>query len=175
MLQLFTASSIAAAFLPAQTRPPRLIDCHVHYNGDRALLPGATAAWNPDTSVLIRCLWTGGSGPDLPEPECARRISTAGQNREAWVRNRGWLFPFRPLEKVNWRCLSICDSREIDDQSSIHSEMIRGATILLQRDGHGPGGACCGNSPRSGSTADRQSQWSDQPPIRSTAGYAANR
>jgi predicted TIM-barrel fold metal-dependent hydrolase len=34
------------------------------------------------------------------------------------------------LEKVNWRCLSICDSREIDDQPSILSEMIRGTKIL---------------------------------------------
>lgn len=34
------------------------------------------------------------------------------------------------LEKVNWRCLSICDSREIDDQPSILSEMTRGTKIL---------------------------------------------
>src|SRR5207244_2963995 len=38
MLQLFLAIFIGAALLPAQTRPPRLIDCHVHHNGDRAFL-----------------------------------------------------------------------------------------------------------------------------------------
>ena len=30
------------------------------------------------------------------------------------------------LVKTNWRCLSICDSREIDDQPSILDDMIRG-------------------------------------------------
>ena len=34
------------------------------------------------------------------------------------------------LEKANWRCLSICDSREIDDQPSILDDMIRGTKIL---------------------------------------------
>jgi predicted TIM-barrel fold metal-dependent hydrolase len=34
------------------------------------------------------------------------------------------------LEKANWRCLSICDSREIDDQPSILNEMIRGTKLL---------------------------------------------
>ena len=34
------------------------------------------------------------------------------------------------LKKANWRCLSICDSREIDDQPSILREMIRGTKIL---------------------------------------------
>jgi predicted TIM-barrel fold metal-dependent hydrolase len=34
------------------------------------------------------------------------------------------------LEKANWRCLSICDSREVDDQPSILDEMIRGTKIL---------------------------------------------
>src|SRR5437868_1287699 len=38
MLQLFFAILIGAALLPAQTRPPRLIDCHVHHNGDPAFL-----------------------------------------------------------------------------------------------------------------------------------------
>jgi hypothetical protein len=34
------------------------------------------------------------------------------------------------LEQANWRCLSICDSREIGDQPSILSEMIRGTKAL---------------------------------------------
>ena len=34
------------------------------------------------------------------------------------------------LEKANWRCLSICDSREIGDQPSILDEMIRGTKVL---------------------------------------------
>jgi predicted TIM-barrel fold metal-dependent hydrolase len=34
------------------------------------------------------------------------------------------------LEQANWRCLSICDSRETGDQPSILEEMIRGARIL---------------------------------------------
>jgi hypothetical protein len=34
------------------------------------------------------------------------------------------------LEQANWRCLSICDSREIGDQPSILDEMIRGTKIL---------------------------------------------
>jgi hypothetical protein len=34
------------------------------------------------------------------------------------------------LEKANWRCLSICDSREIGDQPSILDEMMRGTKIL---------------------------------------------
>jgi predicted TIM-barrel fold metal-dependent hydrolase len=34
------------------------------------------------------------------------------------------------LERANWRCLSICDSREIDDQPSILDDMIRGTKIL---------------------------------------------
>jgi hypothetical protein len=34
------------------------------------------------------------------------------------------------LAKANWRCLSICDSREIDDQPSILEEMIRGTKAL---------------------------------------------
>jgi hypothetical protein len=38
MLQFFAALLMAAAPLPAQTKAPRLIDCHVHYNGDRAFL-----------------------------------------------------------------------------------------------------------------------------------------
>ncbi len=38
MVQLFAAWLMAAVLLPAQTRPPRLIDCHVHYNGDPAFL-----------------------------------------------------------------------------------------------------------------------------------------
>jgi predicted TIM-barrel fold metal-dependent hydrolase len=40
------------------------------------------------------------------------------------------------LEQANWRCLSICDSREIGDQPSILDEMIRG-TKLLHRESHG--------------------------------------
>jgi hypothetical protein len=34
------------------------------------------------------------------------------------------------LAKANWRCLSICDSREIDDQPSILDDMIRGTKLL---------------------------------------------
>jgi predicted TIM-barrel fold metal-dependent hydrolase len=34
------------------------------------------------------------------------------------------------LEQANWRCLSICDSREIGDQPSILDEMIRGTKVL---------------------------------------------
>ena len=34
------------------------------------------------------------------------------------------------LEQANWRCLSICDSREIGDQPSILAEMIRGTKLL---------------------------------------------
>ena len=34
------------------------------------------------------------------------------------------------LQQVNWRCLSICDSREIGDQPSKLSEMIRGTKVL---------------------------------------------
>ena len=34
------------------------------------------------------------------------------------------------LEQARWRCLSICDSREIGDQPSILSEMIRGTKAL---------------------------------------------
>jgi predicted TIM-barrel fold metal-dependent hydrolase len=38
MLQLFAIILMAASFLSAQTKAPRLIDCHLHYNGDRAFL-----------------------------------------------------------------------------------------------------------------------------------------
>jgi uncharacterized protein len=38
MVQLFAAFLLAAALLPAQTTAPRLIDCHVHHNGDPAFL-----------------------------------------------------------------------------------------------------------------------------------------
>jgi predicted TIM-barrel fold metal-dependent hydrolase len=38
MVQLFAVFLMAAALLSAQTTPPRLIDCHVHYNGDRTFL-----------------------------------------------------------------------------------------------------------------------------------------
>ena len=38
MVQLFVALLMAAALLPAQTQAPRLIDCHVHHNGDTAFL-----------------------------------------------------------------------------------------------------------------------------------------
>src|ERR1041385_1366408 len=38
MVQLLAAFLIAAALAPAQNGPPRLVDCHVHYNGDRAFL-----------------------------------------------------------------------------------------------------------------------------------------
>jgi hypothetical protein len=34
------------------------------------------------------------------------------------------------LQQANWRCLSICDSREIGDQPSILAEMIRGTKVL---------------------------------------------
>jgi len=34
------------------------------------------------------------------------------------------------LEQANWRCLSICDSRETGDQPSILDEMIRGTKVL---------------------------------------------
>jgi len=34
------------------------------------------------------------------------------------------------LQQAKWRCLSICDSREIGDQPSILSEMIRGTKAL---------------------------------------------
>ena len=34
------------------------------------------------------------------------------------------------LEQAKWRCLSICDSREIGDQPSILGEMIRGTKLL---------------------------------------------
>jgi len=34
------------------------------------------------------------------------------------------------LKQANWRCLSICDSREIQDQPSILPEMIRGTQVL---------------------------------------------
>ena len=34
------------------------------------------------------------------------------------------------LQQANWRCLSICDSREIGDQPSILGEMIRGTKLL---------------------------------------------
>jgi len=40
------------------------------------------------------------------------------------------------LERANWRCLSICDSREIGDQPSILDEMIRG-TKALHASSHG--------------------------------------
>jgi hypothetical protein len=43
MLQLFVAVLITAALLPAQTRAPRLIDCHVHHNGEHAFLDKLTA------------------------------------------------------------------------------------------------------------------------------------
>jgi hypothetical protein len=43
MLQLFVAILIAAAMLPAHTRPPRLIDCHVHHNGNLAFPEKLTA------------------------------------------------------------------------------------------------------------------------------------
>jgi predicted TIM-barrel fold metal-dependent hydrolase len=43
MLQLFAAMLMAAALLSAQTRAPRLVDCHVHYNGDRSFLDKLTA------------------------------------------------------------------------------------------------------------------------------------
>jgi uncharacterized protein len=38
MVQLFAVFFMAAALLPAQTKAPRLVDCHVHYNGDPAFL-----------------------------------------------------------------------------------------------------------------------------------------
>jgi len=38
MVQLFAVYFMAASLLPAQTKAPRLVDCHVHYNGDRAFL-----------------------------------------------------------------------------------------------------------------------------------------
>ena len=38
MVQLFAVLLMAAAAAQAQPRPPRLVDCHVHYNGDRAFL-----------------------------------------------------------------------------------------------------------------------------------------
>src|SRR5262245_4900745 len=34
------------------------------------------------------------------------------------------------LQQQNWRCLSICDSREIGDQPSSLAEMIRGTKVL---------------------------------------------
>ena len=34
------------------------------------------------------------------------------------------------LEKANWRCLSICDAREVDDQPSVLAEMIAGTKVL---------------------------------------------
>jgi hypothetical protein len=34
------------------------------------------------------------------------------------------------LEQANWRCLTICDSRETGDQPSILDEMIRGTKVL---------------------------------------------
>lgn len=40
------------------------------------------------------------------------------------------------LQQAKWRCLSICDSREIGDQPSILSEMIRG-TKALHVESHG--------------------------------------
>src|SRR4030095_16475309 len=43
MLQLFAAILITAALLPAQTQAPRLVDCHVHYNGDPKFLEQLTA------------------------------------------------------------------------------------------------------------------------------------
>jgi predicted TIM-barrel fold metal-dependent hydrolase len=43
MLQLFAAALMAASLLSAQTRAPRLVDCHVHYNGERAFLDQLTA------------------------------------------------------------------------------------------------------------------------------------
>jgi predicted TIM-barrel fold metal-dependent hydrolase len=43
MLQPFAITIMAAALLSAQTSPPRLIDCHVHHNGDPAFLEKLTA------------------------------------------------------------------------------------------------------------------------------------
>ncbi len=40
------------------------------------------------------------------------------------------------LQQANWRCLSICDSREIGDQASVLNEMISG-TKLLHAESHG--------------------------------------
>ncbi len=34
------------------------------------------------------------------------------------------------LKQANWRCLSICDSREIGNQPSILDAMIRGTKLL---------------------------------------------
>jgi len=34
------------------------------------------------------------------------------------------------LQQANWRCLSICDSREIGDRPSILDEMSRGTKVL---------------------------------------------
>lgn len=39
------------------------------------------------------------------------------------------------LRQANWRCLSICDSREIGDQPSILAEMIRGTKLLHRESG----------------------------------------
>lgn len=40
------------------------------------------------------------------------------------------------MQQANWRCLSICDSREIGDQPSILNEMISG-TKALHAESHG--------------------------------------
>jgi hypothetical protein len=40
------------------------------------------------------------------------------------------------LQQANWRCLSICDSREIGDQPSVLNEMISG-TKVLHAESHG--------------------------------------
>lgn len=40
------------------------------------------------------------------------------------------------LQQANWRCLSICDSREIGDQPSILNEIISG-TKALHAESHG--------------------------------------
>jgi uncharacterized protein len=43
MVQLLAALLITTALLAAQTKAPRLIDCHVHHNGERAFLEKLTA------------------------------------------------------------------------------------------------------------------------------------
>jgi len=53
MVQLFAAFLMAAALLPAQTHAPRLIDCHVHYNGERAFLEKLVARLEPEDGLAF--------------------------------------------------------------------------------------------------------------------------
>src|SRR5436190_1371881 len=53
MLQLFAAALMTAALLSAQTKAPRLIDCHVHYNGERAFLDQLTARLDKEDGLAF--------------------------------------------------------------------------------------------------------------------------